>query len=262
MKPGGLRPFLGSSLVMLALGVGLWIGTHRGYPRPERVSVGLDDGNYDRALGLEAQVASLHQKIAAVEQRLDETRWSQPPPVVTPGAGPSMNPALRETSALRSVAPAEAPTSPTAANGDRLYSEEKRWEPFRPESMAFDFNQDGEVGPHELERGRELRGRAAQFALLRSSDGSYPILSEDFRGSRRTFSAMDEDGDGALSEREAIRYFLSSVLELRRFDQDYDGALTPEELGVLPTRFEFLDMNGDGSIHAWEISFLRAQGRW
>jgi len=136
------------------------------------------------------------------------------------------------------------------------------WLPPAPTDRVFDLDGNGRVQPDEQERATELLARAHQFASNRSSDGSYPILKASFRGEGRLFRAIDVDGDGALSEREFLAYEVDSIRQLRRFDQNADGALTLNEFGHLATRFDSLDEDKDGLLHAWEITLMRGRGKW
>lgn len=131
-----------------------------------------------------------------------------------------------------------------------------------PTDPVFDLNGDHRVAPDEQQRATELLERAHQFAGNRSADGTYPILEADFRGSGRLFRAMDVDGDGALTEREFLAFEADSIRELRRYDQNADGALSKAEFGHLDSRFDFLDEDHDGELYAWEITLMRGRGKW
>ncbi|MEO0815373.1 MAG: hypothetical protein AAFY60_21110 [Myxococcota bacterium] len=145
---------------------------------------------------------------------------------------------------------------------EAAFSGAQEYRPPRRDSKTFDLNRDGAVSPDEQERADELSERATQFASNWSSAGSYPILADEFYGGERFFAAMDQDGDGALTEREALNYFVDSIRELRRYDQNADGALALAEFGHLESRFNYLDTNSDGKIEAWEINILRGRGTW
>jgi hypothetical protein len=136
------------------------------------------------------------------------------------------------------------------------------WLPPAPTDRVFDLDGNGRVQPNEQERAAELLERAHQFASNRSSDGTYPILKAGFRGEGKLFRAIDVDADGALSEREFLAFEVDSIRQLRRFDQNADGALTLDEFGHLATRFDFLDEDKDGLLYAWEITLMRGRGKW
>jgi hypothetical protein len=186
------------------------------------------------------------------------------------GSGPATSPAL--TAPSPPGAPPEPPrpqaaSSPVPRSGASAPSLEperaSRWEPPAPKDPVFDLDADGRVGQDERLRAAEILALAHQFASNRSLDGSFPILREAFRGEARHFAAMDTDGDGALSVREWVAFHAESIREVRRFDQNFDGALTVAELGALPSRFDFLDAEeADGLLWAWEIDLQRGRGRW
>ena len=143
-----------------------------------------------------------------------------------------------------------------------LQPQPSAWLPPERTDLVFDLNGDARVEPDEQERAAELLERAHQFAGNRSVDGTYPILEADFRGSGRLFRAMDVDGDGALTEREFLAFEADSIRELRRYDQNADGALSKAEFGHLDSRFDFLDEDHDGDLYAWEITLMRGRGKW
>lgn len=235
----------------------------------------------DRAyvIALEARVEALEHELAALQvDRAERTvRAPNPPacehqleaPLTPEASAPVSRPVVHE---VDEDAPAElpildervAPLAPArrAEVEAEAKPEEDPWAPPRRDAPVFDIDGSGEVTPDERERADELAVRASEFAANRSSDGTYPILAEDFRGSPRLFAAMDDNEDGALSTLEAMRYFVASIRELRRYDQDHDGALALAEYGHLESRFGFLDTNGDQRIEAWEINLLRARGKW
>jgi hypothetical protein len=151
------------------------------------------------------------------------------------------------------------PGVPSSAPGE---PQKQPWTPPTPDEPVFDLNADGRVGRDERERADEILAFANEFASNRSPDGTFPILKESFRGEPRLFRAMDADGDGALSSREWTFFHVDSIREVRRFDQNADGAATLAEMGVAMTRFDYLDFDHDGFIWAWEIDIQRGRGKW
>lgn len=170
-------------------------------------------------------------------------------PSTTPTAPPVVSPAIADPGRV---------TSPPVV----LQPQPSAWLPPERTDLVFDLNGDARVEPDEQERATELLERAHQFAGNRSVGGTYPILEADFRGSGRLFRAMDVDGDGALTEREFLAFEADSIRELRRYDQNADGALSKAEFGHLDSRFDFLDEDHDGELYAWEITLMRGRGKW
>lgn len=237
---------LPTALALAALVLQLW-------PAQEPAPGSVPNDRDTELAALRAQVAELSAALEAVDRpTATPIVLTLPAPVMAaPAPAPVPAPA---TAAARPDAVATTEADDAAAEDD--------WTPPAAHEPVFDLNNDEEVTADEVERGHELLVRASEFAHNRSSDGSYPILADDFEGDPRFFRAMDGNADGALSEREAITYFVESIRELRRFDQNHDGALAFSEFGHLKTRFAFLDTNADEKIEAWEINILRGRGKW
>lgn len=191
----------------------------------------------------DAREATAVEPIAEVH----EVASAEPSPV---REAPIASPGKPASGASAPVAPS-APSPGVAA-----------WQPPATNDPVFDLNGDRSVGDDEQTRASEILEHAADFARDHSPDGSFPILREAFTGDGRQFTAMDVDSDGALSEREFIAFHVDSIKQVRRFDQNRDGAVTLAEFGVLASRFDFLDVDHDGQLWAWEISIMRGRGRW
>lgn len=192
------------------------------------------------------------------EQPLAESA-SAPSPTIPDAARP--RPAAPQP-ALAPQVVAPQPTIAVAPRDVAVEPQPQAWAPPTPQERVFDLNADGRVGRDERERAEEILALANDFAKNRSSDGTFPILKEAFRGEARLFKAMDGDGDGALSTREWVSFHVDSIREVRRFDQNADGAATLAEMGVAATRFDYLDFDHDGEIWAWEIDIQRGRGKW
>jgi len=219
--------------------------------------------------GTDAQLDHLRARIVHLSDNLTQLRRElagKPQDCAPPTPAPvSVSDAeSSQAGATAQTANEPPPASQAAESVEPVEAEpsEADWQPPKRGSDLFDINRDGSVTSDEVARGDDLAVRASEFAHNRSSDGSYPIIAEDFRGDPKFFGAMDVNHDGALSEREAVAYFIESIRELRRYDQDFNGALAVAEFGHLESRFGFLDTNGDAKIEAWEINILRGRGKW
>lgn len=217
--------------------------------------------------------------LALIASQLDLEAPSAPPPTsdapeppapprsvtrLAPLTAPTRPAALSPSPSPRPSAPTQPPATaaeppPAAVPEPPALSE---WQPPAPSDPVFDLNADRSVAADEQSRAREILELATQFAHDRSRDGSFPILRDSFDGDARFFSAMDLDADGALSEREFVAFHVDAIKQVRRFDQNHDGAVTVAELGALQTRYDFLDVDHDGLIWAWEVSIMRGRGKW
>jgi EF hand len=221
-----------------------------------------------RWLVLSAVIFGVMTSLVAVwwpNQATGATPEQSPPQVEVTPTPAAWAPALAQASEPQPApVPQVGPQPSIAVVPDTVAAEPQlqAWAPPTPQERVFDLNGDGRVGRDERERAEEILALANDFAANRSADGSFPILKDAFRGEPRLFQAMDGDGDGALSTREWVSFHVDSIREVRRFDQNADGAATLAEMGVAATRFDYLDFDHDGEIWAWEIDIQRGRGKW
>lgn len=80
-----------------------------------------------------------------------------------------------------------------------------------------------------------------------------PALAESVNLNDGHLSALDTDGDGAVSKSEYDKF---TGYAFGKMDKDGDGALSPDEVDdhVIGDAFEMLDDDGNGSVSASEFS--------
>ena len=131
------------------------------------------------------------------------------------------------------------------------------------ELQDLDLNDDRRVGRDEADRLLELMDNARAHAKrFDAADGVFPIGRHDYVGSGQQFSFLDRDADGLVTEGEYVSSLAQAVKQLRRFDLDYDGALTVAEMWDAPTRFSATDLDGDSLVYAWEVLSRMERGKW